>query len=170
MESASSPNHEILQRALRALECLGVRNSGALAIVEGVGDHGCEYMTGGTVIVLGETGRNFGAGMTGGSAYVLDETGHFPQRYNPQLVQLLRPSPAELAELRQHIGRFAAETHSQHAGQILKNWPDYRGLFWKIAPRAAVAHIENANEASAANGEGSKGAACRHRSQLKGLK
>src|SRR5258707_12928878 len=79
----------------RAGERFGVRNSGATAVVEGVGDHGCEYMTGGTVLVLGETGRNFGAGMTNGVAYVLDETDMFPSRLNGELVQASRLMDAE---------------------------------------------------------------------------
>ena len=69
-------------------ERFGVRNSGATAVVEGVGDHGCEYMTGGTVVVLGTTGRNFAAGMSGGVAYVLDEEGDFAQRCNMAMVEL----------------------------------------------------------------------------------
>ena len=79
----------------RAGERFCVRNSGATAVVEGVGDHGCEYMTGGTVLVLGETGRNFGAGMTNGVAYVLDETGEFPVRLNDELVQATRLMAAD---------------------------------------------------------------------------
>src|SRR5437016_6847168 len=84
----------------RAGERFAVRNSGAVAVVEGVGDHGCEYMTGGTVVVLGDTGRNFGAGRTGGSAFVLDEQGTFERRLNPALVTAGRLSdPGDAAPL-----------------------------------------------------------------------
>ena len=80
----------VLYAAGRAGERFCVRNSGATAVVESVGDHGCEYMTGGTVVILGETGRNFGAGMTGGNAYVLDENQQFGEKINPQLITLKR--------------------------------------------------------------------------------
>src|SRR5690606_6385474 len=80
----------VIYAAGRAGERFAVRNSGATAVVEGVGDHGCEYMTGGVIAVLGETGLNFGAGMTGGLAFVLDSDNSFEQRYNKELVELLR--------------------------------------------------------------------------------
>ena len=86
---------EVLLRRRRG-RALAVRNSGATAVVEGVGDHGCEYMTGGTVVVLGETWRNFAAGMSGGVAYVLDEDGTFEQRCNMAQVAL-EPPPEEIA-------------------------------------------------------------------------
>ena len=85
----------VLYAAGIAGERFCVRNSGGRAVVEGVGDHGCEYMTDGVVIVLGSTGRNFGAGMTGGVAYVLDEEGSFENRYNPQLVSIHRVDHGE---------------------------------------------------------------------------
>ena len=85
-----------------------MRNSGACAVVEGVGDHGCEYMTGGRVVVLGPTGRNFAAGMSGGVAYVLDEDGTFAERCNMGMVGFEPPSPEDAAELRALIAEHAA--------------------------------------------------------------
>ncbi len=130
----------------RVGERFAVRNSGARAVVEGVGDHGCEYMTGGTVAVLGPTGRNFGAGMTGGVAYVLDETAAFQQRYNSQLVQLDRLNAQDATQLRQLIRRHYELTGSPFAGEILQRWEQYVPLFWRVMPRDAVARIEAATE------------------------
>jgi glutamate synthase domain-containing protein 2/glutamate synthase domain-containing protein 1/glutamate synthase domain-containing protein 3 len=129
----------------RAGERFCVRNSGATAVVEGVGDHGCEYMTGGTVLVLGETGRNFGAGMTNGVAYVLDESGAFPGRLNNELVQATRLMDADelstvYALVRDHFERTA----SRRAEAILDLWDVYRGQFWKVAPRQASLAAEAA--------------------------
>ena len=110
-----------------------VRNSGATAVVEGVGDHGCEYMTGGTVVILGETGRNFGAGMTGGSAYVLDENQHFDEKINPQLIKLERiTEKVDEDTLVGLIQKHLELTESQRAEQILADWDNYLPLFWKI--------------------------------------
>jgi glutamate synthase (ferredoxin) len=122
----------------RAGERFCVRNSGATAVVEGVGDHGCEYMTGGTVLVLGETGRNFGAGMTNGVAYVLDEANDFPTRLNDELVHASRLMNAEELSLvfelvREHFERTA----SRRAEAVLDLWDVYRSQFWKVAPRQA---------------------------------
>ena len=144
-------------------ERFGVRNSGAIAVVEGVGDHGCEYMTGGVVVVLGETGRNFAAGMSGGIAYVLDESGKFSERCNMAMVKL-EPVPEEddlLEKLHHHGGdldhkgrvdvssdmtRFDEErlyqlisshmhyTGSNRAKEILDNWEEYRPKFAKVMP------------------------------------
>ena len=100
-----------------------VRNSGVSAVVEAVGDHGCEYMTGGRVVVLGQTGRNFAAGMSGGVAYVLDEAGDFAMRCNQQMVVLEKlEDPAEIEEIRQMIHRHAQYTRSQRAFKILALW------------------------------------------------
>jgi glutamate synthase domain-containing protein 3 len=122
----------------RAGERFCVRNSGATAVVEGVGDHGCEYMTGGTVLVLGDTGRNFGAGMTNGVAYVLDETGDFPTRLNDELVQASRLMDAEeLALVFELVREHFEKTGSRRAEAILDLWDVYRGQFWKVAPRQA---------------------------------
>ncbi len=122
-------------------ERFAVRNSGAHAVIEGAGDHCCEYMTGGCVTVLGETGLNFGAGMTGGVAFVLDETRAFPDRYNHELVEIRRIS-GEAAEahrhfLRDNIKEFVAETGSSWGQHILDNFADYVGKFWLVKPKAA---------------------------------
>ena len=119
-----------------------VRNSGAIAVVEGVGDHGCEYMTGGVVTVLGRTGRNFGAGMTGGLAYVLDEERDFELKYNPQVVGLARVKAVEDSELLRNLVKNHLEfTNSQRAQAILDRWNHYLPLFWKIEPLSDTGKI-----------------------------
>jgi glutamate synthase domain-containing protein 3 len=129
----------------RAGERFCVRNSGATAVIEGVGDHGCEYMTGGTVLVLGETGRNFGAGMTNGVAYVLDETGDFPSRLNDELVQASRLMNAdELATVYELVREHFERTASRRAEAVLDLWDVYRGEFWKVAPRQSSIAAEAA--------------------------
>ncbi len=122
-------------------ERFGVRNSGAHAVVEGTGDHCCEYMTGGVITVLGPTGVNFGAGMTGGFAYVLDKDRSFIDKYNSELVEIHRVS-AEYMEpyrnhLRSNIREFASETHSEWGAYLLENFEDYVGKFWLVKPKAA---------------------------------
>jgi glutamate synthase (ferredoxin) len=113
-----------------------VRNSGVSAVVESVGDHGCEYMTGGRVVVLGQTGRNFAAGMSGGVAYVLDETGGFGQNCNQQMVLLERlEDSAEIEEIRQMINRHAQYTRSQRAFKILALWDEMVPKFVKVMPK-----------------------------------
>jgi len=113
-----------------------VRNSGINAVIEAVGDHGCEYMTGGRVVVLGPTGRNFAAGMSGGIAYVLDETGDFPRRCNPQMVGLEKlADDAEIETVRQMIQRHAEYTRSQRAWKILALWEQYAAQFVKVMPK-----------------------------------
>jgi glutamate synthase (ferredoxin) len=113
-----------------------VRNSGLHAVVEAVGDHGCEYMTGGRVVVLGPTGRNFAAGMSGGIAYVLDETGDFPRRCNLQMVGLEPLSdPEEIEFVRDLIQRHAEYTRSERALKILVLWEEYRPKFVKVLPK-----------------------------------
>ena len=144
-------------------ERFAVRNSGAVAVVEGVGDHGCEYMTGGCVLVIGETGRNFAAGMSGGVAYVLDEAGDFAKRCNLAMVDL-QPVPAEekttekllhatgdlishgLVDVTSHMDRHDAErvwellsrhvkyTGSSRARTILDNWASFLPKFVKVMP------------------------------------
>ena len=112
-----------------------VRNSGAQAVVEGVGDHGCEYMTGGRVVVLGRTGRNFGAGMSGGFAYVLDLDGSFPTRVNPDRVDL-DPLTAEDEEFLQRVLRRHFEyTRSERADEVLRKWNDFAPKFVKVFPK-----------------------------------
>jgi glutamate synthase (ferredoxin) len=124
----------------RAGERFCVRNSGATAVVEGVGGHGCEYMTGGQVVVLGPTGSNFGAGMTNGTAFVYDPEGEFPGKINGESV-LLEPVPSEIdaAELRALIERHLAATESAHARRLLEKWPRTLRSFWKVIPRASIA-------------------------------
>src|SRR5439155_711383 len=117
-------------------ERFAVRNSGATAVVEGVGDHGCEYMTGGRVVVLGRTGRNFAAGMSGGIAFVLDEAHDFARRCNHELVDL---EPVDLvgdeAVLRDLLERHAAQTASVVAAALLADWPRAAMRFVKVMPR-----------------------------------
>jgi glutamate synthase (ferredoxin) len=140
----------------RAGERFCVRNSGATAIVEGVGDHGCEYMTGGTVLVLGETGRNFGAGMTNGVAYVLDETGQFPSRLNDELVQATRLMESdELSTVYELVREHFERTASRRAEAILDLWDVYRSQFWKVAPRQAALAAEAAASVPGATGDSS---------------
>ena len=129
-----------------------MRNSGAEAVVEGVGDHGCEYMTGGTVAVLGRTGRNFAAGMSGGIAYVLDESGEFASLCNPSMVDLepvltegeqdakvardlWHQGVADEVVLRRLIEQHARYTGSARAREILEGWAQYRGRFVKVFPK-----------------------------------
>ena len=122
-------------------ERLAVRNSGAHAVVEGCGDHGCEYMTGGTVVVLGATGRNFGAGMSGGVAFVLDEDGVFEGRYNPGMVTAERlAGDADEELLRSLIERHAAATRSPRARSILARWEQLKAAFWRVAPHELPGH------------------------------
>ncbi|WFE66986.1 glutamate synthase large subunit [Micromonospora sp. WMMD714] len=131
----------------RVGERFAVRNSGAVAVVEGVGDHGCEYMTGGTVVVLGETGRNFAAGMSGGTAYVhrLD-TG----RVNAELVDLAPLRDAERELLHDLVQRHVAETDSAVGAELLKRWPEAVGEFTAVVPRdyRRVMEIMKAAEAA----------------------
>ncbi|RZU99270.1 glutamate synthase large subunit [Spiribacter vilamensis] len=122
-------------------ERFAVRNSGAHAVVEGVGDHGCEYMTDGVVCVLGSTGLNFGAGMTGGIAFVLDMDNQFVDRYNHELIDIRRvqtePMTAHREFLRDTIAEYIDETGSPWGQEILDNFRDYVGCFWLVKPRAA---------------------------------
>jgi glutamate synthase (ferredoxin) len=112
-----------------------VRNSGVRAVIEGVGDHGCEYMTGGRVVVLGTTGRNFAAGMSGGLAYVLDEDGTFPSRCNLETVTLEHPEEEDLQEIEELIRNHAIYTHSERAWQILALWAEFAPKFVKVFPK-----------------------------------
>ncbi len=116
-------------------ERFAVRNSGVNTVVEGVGDHGCEYMTGGKVVVLGPTGRNFAAGMSGGVAYVLDEEGDFAVRCNAQMVGLEKPESEEVEELRQLVKRHADLTKSQKAFKVLALWDEMVPKFVKVMPK-----------------------------------
>jgi len=109
-----------------------VRNSGASVVVEGVGDHGCEYMTGGVAMVLGATGRNFGAGMSGGVAFVLDLDSRL---VNPDMVDVLTLTPARAQQARELISKFAAETGSIVAAQLLSNWEIESARISLVMPR-----------------------------------
>ena len=123
----------------RAGERFAVRNSGATTVVEGIGDHGCEYMTNGQVIVLGETGKNFAAGMSGGIAYVLDLEGTFEKRCNRAMVNLLHLSGAEeISALKGTIYKHLELTESAQAKEILGDWARFEPLFWKVSPQPPV--------------------------------
>ena len=116
-------------------ERFAVRNSGASAVVEGIGDHGCEYMTGGRVVILGATGRNFGAGMSGGIAYVLDRDGDFHKRCNLETFELEPMSAAEdIQELQTLIKNHHQYTNSPVAGELLANWQQSLQAFVKVMP------------------------------------
>ena len=120
-----------------------VRNSGAHAVVEGVGDHGCEYMTGGRAIILGETGLNFAAGMSGGIAFVLDEAGDFEMRLNPLAEVDLEPLGAEDEEFLQNMLRKHFDyTRSARADDILRKWDAYATKFVKVFPKEYRAALE----------------------------
>ena len=134
-------------------ERFGVRNSGAVAVVEGLGDHGCEYMTGGLVVSLGRTGTNFGAGMSGGLAFIYDEKDSFSHLYNPAMVDIERLSEsAEVDALKKVVEAHAAATESPHAKDLLANWESTVAKFWKVVPHPPtpetpknVLKIENLN-------------------------
>jgi glutamate synthase domain-containing protein 2/glutamate synthase domain-containing protein 1/glutamate synthase domain-containing protein 3 len=117
-------------------ERFAVRNSGAWAVVEGIGDHGCEYMTGGRVVVLGPTGRNFAAGMSGGVAYVLDEDGSFPKRCNMGMVGFDEIAEADAIELRAMVEEHRRRTGSPVAERVLEQWGELlaKGAFVKVMP------------------------------------
>ena len=123
-----------------------VRNSGATAIVEGTGDHTCEYMTGGTCVVLGPFGYNLGAGMTGGQAFVFDPDGLLSARLNPQLVEAAKLDDPQAAELRFLLERHRELTASSLAARMLDDWDSTVRSFWRVAPVGEVARIERANQ------------------------
>ncbi|HEV2757365.1 MAG TPA: glutamate synthase large subunit [Actinomycetota bacterium] len=126
----------------RAGERFAVRNSGAVAVVEGTGDHACEYMTAGAVVILGPTGRNLGAGMSGGEAYVFDPDGLLDANLNPHLVAAYVPAAAQLDSLRRVIERHARATGSGRAAALLKHWDRAAARFRRVAPMAEVARLE----------------------------
>ncbi|HIC99831.1 MAG TPA: glutamate synthase large subunit, partial [Piscirickettsiaceae bacterium] len=117
-----------------------VRNSGAIAVVQGCGDHGCEYMTGGTAVILGDVGVNFGAGMSGGMAFVLDVHNHLPDRLNSEMVEAIRIDTEETEAyrtyLRQLLQAFVAKTNSRFGTEVWENFSRYIGRFWLVKPRA----------------------------------
>jgi glutamate synthase (ferredoxin) len=126
-----------------------VRNSGVRAVIEGVGDHGCEYMTGGKVVVIGTTGRNFAAGMSGGIAYVLDEDGTFKNRCNFETVTLERLDERDLQEVEELLKRHAVYTHSARAWQFLALWQETAPKFVKVMPRDYRRVLEALQDAEA---------------------
>ncbi len=131
-------------------ERFGVRNSGATAVVEGTGDHPCEYMTGGTVVVLGPYGLNVGAGMTGGELFVHGPEEQLERHLNTQLVAAYRPGTDDLERLRALLERHAELTGSTRATALLERFEDAAGTFWRIAPKAEVARIESETEGTVA--------------------
>jgi len=122
-------------------ERFAVRNSGAIAVTEGVGDHGCEYMTGGCVVVLGKTGVNFGAGMTGGLAFVFDPNNVFVDRYNHELIDIHRLHSEDMERYRNYlfslIEDHAQETGSTHAAEIAADYYSLASRFWLVKPKAS---------------------------------
>lgn len=133
-----------------AAERFCVRNSGATAVVEGCGDHGCEYMTGGKVVILGETGRNFAAGMSGGIAYVWDPQGRFLENCNLELVDLEKVEETdEVAELKELIIKHQNYTGSTRAAEILDSWDTSLGKFVKVMPRDYKRALEELAKATA---------------------
>jgi glutamate synthase (NADPH/NADH) large chain/glutamate synthase (ferredoxin) len=149
-------------------ERFGVRNSGVKAVVEAIGDHGCEYMTGGTVAVLGKTGRNFGAGMSGGIAYVYDEDGEFASRCNTAMVSMEKVlttaeqevqverkvwhrDQADEAQLKKLLEDHFKWTGSQRARELLDNWATARAKFVKVFPNEYKRALGEINARKAAN-------------------
>jgi glutamate synthase (NADPH/NADH) large chain len=127
-----------------------VRNSGAVAVVEAIGDHGCEYMTGGRAVILGPTGRNFAAGMSGGIAFVYDPDGIFPKRVNPEMVDLEALDEDDLDWLRDRVEKHRHETGSEVAARILADWGTTSGDFVKVMPTDYRRVLEAAAGARAA--------------------
>ncbi|MGC1199872.1 MAG: glutamate synthase-related protein [Geitlerinemataceae cyanobacterium] len=131
----------------QAGERFAVRNSKAEAVVEGAGDHCCEYMTGGVIVVLGKVGRNVGAGMTGGIAYFLDEDGAFPAKVNREIVKTQRVyTPAGEKQLKTLIEAHVDRTGSQKAAAILANWSQYLPQFWQVVPPSEADSPEASNK------------------------
>jgi glutamate synthase domain-containing protein 3 len=132
-------------------ERFAVRNSGANAVVEGAGDHLCEYMTGGTVAVLGPVGYNIGAGMTGGEIYVWDPEGRLPERLNPALVEAIRPDPEDLQDLRWLLEQHQELTGSTRAAKLLADWSTAAMELWHVVPldRSARLAARNAGRVAA---------------------
>jgi glutamate synthase (ferredoxin) len=124
-----------------------VRNSGAVAVIEGAGNHCCEYMTSGIVVVLGRAGRNFGAGMSNGVAYVVDEAGTFESRVNTDMVEISALDDADLALLQRLIREHEEKTASPRARRILVQWDQFVPLFRKVAPKDSAGLVAAAREA-----------------------
>jgi glutamate synthase domain-containing protein 3 len=118
-----------------------VRNSGAIAVIEGAGNHCCEYMTGGIVVVLGRAGRNLGAGMSNGVAYVLDEGRTLHERHNPDMVELLDLDAEDATVLLRLVREHEEKTTSPRARAVLVDWERHRPLFRKVAPKGAAPYV-----------------------------
>ena len=129
-----------------------VRNSGARAVVEGVGDHGCEYMTGGVAVILGSTGRNFAAGMSGGIAYVLDLGGHFATRVNPETVDLDPLDDADIETIQRMVRKHFQYTRSARADEILRKWSSFAPKFVKVFPKDYKRALTDRLAAESGNG------------------
>ncbi|HQU01851.1 MAG TPA: glutamate synthase-related protein, partial [Acetobacteraceae bacterium] len=126
----------------QAGERFAVRNSGATTVVEGIGSNGCEYMTGGTVVVLGEVGDNFGAGFTGGQAFIYDERDEFALRVNAETLLWQRVATAQWAAfLHDLVARHASETQSRYAAMLLNDWQRVLPRFWQIVPKEYVKYL-----------------------------
>jgi len=147
-------------------ERFAVRNSGASAVIEGVGDHGCEYMTGGRVVVLGPTGRNFAAGMSGGLAFVLDRDGTFASRVNPEMVNQLEPlDEGDAIEVRALVAEHLERTGSPVAQRVLEAWDELLPRFVKIYPadyKRVLAELAAAEAAASNGGASANGASAAH--------
>ena len=133
----------------QAGERFAVRNSGATAVVEGVGDHGCEYMTGGRALILGKTGRNFAAGMSGGIAWVYDPNGTFPANCNPEMVELDPLDADDEDQIQALLRKHVKLTGSQVATFLLGNWPEEAGRFVKVFPSEYKKVLQKAQYATA---------------------
>ncbi|MGZ4412158.1 MAG: GltB/FmdC/FwdC-like GXGXG domain-containing protein, partial [Gaiellaceae bacterium] len=130
----------------KAGERYAVRNSGAISVVEGTGDHPCEYMTAGTVVVLGPYGRNLGAGMSGGQIFVYDPDELLGFRLNDDLVRAARLDEIEAASLHDLLTRHEGLTRSPRAKELLEDWPNVVKAFWRVRPKAEVARLEEEHE------------------------
>ncbi|MEC4982502.1 MAG: glutamate synthase-related protein [Oscillatoria sp. PMC 1068.18] len=138
----------------RAGERFAVRNSAGVAVIEGAGDHTCEYMTGGVVVVLGSVGRNVGAGMTGGIGYFLDEDGSFPQKVNGEIVRLQRvTTSAGEKQLRELVEAHCQKTGSVKAQQVLGKWEEFLPLWWQVVPPSEAETPEASEGAMSASAE-----------------
>jgi glutamate synthase (NADPH/NADH) large chain len=124
-------------------ERFAVRNSGAMAVVEGVGDHGCEYMTGGVVVILGKTGKNFGAGMSGGEVFIFDEDKGFRNRLNPTMVRIDEfKEDRDLELVQRMLANHVIYTNSSKAKRILDRWKEHIPKFLKVIPAAYAEVVE----------------------------
>src|SRR5207247_6961638 len=140
---------EAYERGVAGERCC-VRNSGVHAVVEGIGEHGCEYMTGGRVVVIGPTGRNFAAGMSGGIAYAYDDSGQLEVRYNKDMVDLEPPDrPEDVATIRRLLENHVRFTDSPVARAILADWERESRYFVKVMPRDYRRVLEHVAEIEA---------------------